>query len=692
MNAAALVSRGSHAPPGSDDNFALLRQRLCAFLEREGAFEKIHHRSTGTTLGAHLIGTFDLLRDARCFADVCAAGALHSIYGTFIYRSATVLPTQQRRDAVAAAFGSRAEHLAYLFHASQRPVDLERGQLICRADAADFTWSERDLRDLRLIEAANRIDQGCAFDTLPVVHKVWLEQMQFARAHRAVELQPRRVPSSGDRQHPVLHLSCRGNHLSVPLPILPNDPRLSRWLASCAENAEASAASVKSSSALRLPDAFVIASELKFGMPPVGFEMLNNYRNSACCGVDGGAGSAADDEDAHGLLRCLPCVYRCTRSSPASSSCVRLAIEPAHRITCSHSSVPLPPISLELLRAGDESAAASLAERLSSSGWAIVRAGVDVASAMAAAYAALLTLKALAPVSDACDHISKHHFDDGRYVGLSHDKGRIILNWREGCEAASSSVTELDNCTTRQRGEGDNDTGDGFWRWPAGAEAQHRDLTTAHQICSRAAEDVLFAVLGHLPRHPETSAAALLRPALTVALPAADRAAELLQDPREQAYGSSVQRFLVTRDKPPQSAATSFSSGQHADMGILTLSPLSTHPALEIVDCATGSVIHAEAGLSASLGDCVLLAGETLAFLTGGAVKAPIHRVPWVERQPGSPPRLSAPFFLRAHPAARLRDPTATLNLSCRELMEMHVLSFRPWRLRAFDARNVGDW
>jgi isopenicillin N synthase-like dioxygenase len=153
-----------------------------------------------------------------------------------------------------------------------------------------------------------------------------------------------------------------------------------------------------------------------------------------------------------------------------------------------------------------------------------------------------------------------------------------------------------------------------------------------------------------------------------------------------------VQRFLITRDKPPDSAATSFSSGQHADMGILTLGPVSTHPALEIIDCTSGTVINAEAGLSASLGDCVLLAGETLSFLTGGAVQAPIHRVPWIERQPDSAPRRSAPFFLRAHPASRLRAPTAALDLSCRELMEMHILSFRPWRLRAADAINVGDW
>jgi hypothetical protein len=149
-------------------------------------------------------------------------------------------------------------------------------------------------------------------------------------------------------------------------------------------------------------------------------------------------------------------------------------------------------------------------------------------------------------------------------------------------------------------------------------------------------------------------------------------------------------------------------------MGILTLGPLSTHPALEILDRATGRVVDAEAGLEQHHGDCVLLAGETLAFLTGGAVQAPLHRVPWVDRRqqqpdddddgsepspppplPPPPPRRSAPFFLRAHPAARVRAPattTAAPDMSCRELMERHVLSFRPWRLQAFDALNAGDW
>jgi hypothetical protein len=697
MTALASAAGSPSRPPADADRFALLRHRLSQFLAAEGAFDKIHDRSTRRTLGAHLLGTFDLLRHARCSANVCAAGSLHSIYGTFIYRSVTVPPTQQRRRAIAAAFGRRAEHLTFLFHACQRPLDLESGVLVCRAESARFTWSERDLRDLRLIEAANRIEQGLAFDTLPRVHRVWREQTQFALGQYAIELQPRRPLSSGEQTPPILHLSCRGYNLSVALPILPNDQRIGRWLASCSSTADQSSNSPANfSPALPPPDAFIVASEVEYGMPPSGFEMLNSYRNTTCCDVSGPGGSVSSAASAFDrVLQHLSRLCPCVRGSPTSRASMRLAIEPAYRTTSSPSANDTQPISLDLLRAGDERAAASLVERLTTSGWAVVRAGADFASVMAAAYASMLALKALVPGADPCHRISRCNFDEGRYVGLSHDNGRTFINWREGCEGAGGQAIVMHDCTgTEQQRASDGCGNDdvGSMLWPADAEAQRRDLATAHEMCFRASEDILAVVLSRVPCHPGTTVASLLRPAVTVRSTTDDRAAELLHDARETAYGSSVQRFLMTRDKPPESAPTSFSSGQHADMGILTLGPLSTHPALEIVDRATGSVVDAEAGLSAPLGDCVLLAGETLEFVTGGAVKACIHRVPWVDRQQDAPPRRSAPFFLRAHPAARLRHPKAQLDMSCRELMELHVLSFRPWRLRAFDALNAGDW
>ena len=61
------------------------------------------------------------------------AGALHSVYGTRKFRRVTVVPTPERRAEIAAAFGARAEHLAYLFHATDRPRWIHPDSTICPA-------------------------------------------------------------------------------------------------------------------------------------------------------------------------------------------------------------------------------------------------------------------------------------------------------------------------------------------------------------------------------------------------------------------------------------------------------------------------------------------------------------------------------------------------------------------------------
>jgi hypothetical protein len=474
----------------------------------------------------------------------------------------------------------------------------------------------------------------------------------------------------------------------VNLPILPNDQRIGRWLASCLSSTDGiNNSPAISAGAAPHPDAFTLAGEAQFGMSPSGFEMLNSFRNTACCdaGHPGGGGAATRAFEC--AAQFLSPFYRCFHSSTAASpASIRLRIEPAFRTACSSAALTRQPVSLDLLRAGDQAAAASLVEQLTAAGWVVVRAGAEFASVMAAAYASMLSLMASPPGAEPCHIISRHHFDEGRYVGFSRDNGRTFISWRQGLEGGGAGCQ-------RQSG---NDAYDGTFvasqHWPADAQAQRHDLAAAHEVCSRAAEDILAAILCRAPRHPTTTVESLLRPALAVRSTTIERAAEPVHCAREAAYGSSVQRFLITRDKPPESSPASFSSGQHTDMGLLTLAPLSTHAALEIIDHATGSIVGAEAGLSATLGDCVLLAGETLQFVTGGAVKAAIHRVPWVVRPQAAPPRRSAPYFMRAHPAARLQNPSGQPHVSCRELMELHVASLRPWRLRAFDALNAGDW
>ena len=107
-------------------------------------------------------------------------------------------------------------------------------------------------------------------------------------------------------------------------------------------------------------------------------------------------------------------------------------------------------------------------------------------------------------------------------------------------------------------------------------------------------------------------------------------------------------------------------SGAHADMGLLTLSPCSTIPALNLLHPQTQVTLQPEIGLAPN--EWVLFAGETLSFLTSGALQAPIHSVPFIDRyevarthaaQTGSIPvvpplRRSMPLFLRAVPEAHL--------------------------------------
>ena len=146
--------------------------------------------------------------------------------------------------------------------------------------------------------------------------------------------------------------------------------------------------------------------------------------------------------------------------------------------------------------------------------------------------------------------------------------------------------------------------------------------------------------------------------------------------------GSSVCRQFVYLDRPtpvtslpcprvdpPSSTPArahpipSSASGCHADMGIITLSPCSTIPALNLVHPATHEMLYPEVDLRPN--EWILFAGESLSFLSGGTIQAPLHSVPYIDRTslrkgvekgmgPESmeipPLRRSMPLFLRADP------------------------------------------
>ena len=85
--------------------------------------------------------------------------------------------------------------------------------------------------------------------------------------------------------------------------------------------------------------------------------------------------------------------------------------------------------------------------------------------------------------------------------------------------------------------------------------------------------------------------------------------------------------------------------GEHVDLGLLTVTVASA-PGLEVYDPAHGGWVDVEKGLAP--GDVVVLAGETLNYLSNGRLPSCLHRVTAREQ-----PRVSAVYHLRARGAAR---------------------------------------
>ena len=101
------------APATSEPRSSIVGAEL---LRRLGASQLGHQR--GRSLFDHLIGTERILAAWKQPEALCAAGALHSIYGTDVYGARLV--SLDRRTEIQEAAGKYAERLAYLFCATPR--------------------------------------------------------------------------------------------------------------------------------------------------------------------------------------------------------------------------------------------------------------------------------------------------------------------------------------------------------------------------------------------------------------------------------------------------------------------------------------------------------------------------------------------------------------------------------------------
>ncbi|GMH99819.1 hypothetical protein TrVE_jg2117 [Triparma verrucosa] len=582
------------------------RKTLKVYLTKIGAFKTQHDRKSGRSLGQHLINTYDLLIKIECEEATALAGGLHSIYGTSVFTTMTVQPTDKSRALVAQTFGTYVEKLAFLFHILDRPKGLESGEARPRR-SLDITVSKRELRDLRLIEAGNQLEQSPSMDLkkrFPAICKVWEDQKESRETRWAVGVVKsrwwhrvvRRYGSCAGGLSFGLKLLVGGENLFLPLPLDAISARRALLAASGLSDTD--------SNSVR----FIIKGEAQYGMPPARIQMLSKFSSSAC------AGFALEQP----WLPALP-IEIVVKEAPVIE--VELA--------------PNEPIKVASLENDDESAGERILEAFSEQGFVVVDLGEAFAKAVGEAYAG--TGKILEDLREIKKGERRLSFDGGRYCGYGSDVAREWVQVRSG-------VAEK-------------------FPWPSGTRAHVASLKTVHDTCNRVARAILSKILKALWADEAE------RPSIGSLLDAPGGEAE-------DAFGGSVQRFFRLKDN---SRVVNYRSLPHADMGILTVAPRASNPALELVT-PMGSTCRPEEILKDS--ECVVFAGETLAFLSRGKVQAPIH---WVPVSNGVGGRCSAPFFLRASPNAVLNDEMTT-----REFCEKHAVGPRPWRCRKNGSRT--DW
>lgn len=135
------------------------RDRIQTLLTLVGA-EKIKH--SGRNLWTHLLNVYDILREYGYGTEVCAAGGLHSIFGTNVFTQATL--TLEQRDMVANTIGPEATQYVELFSALKRPNTLESAlanqtTTVEMNDGSTRLLTSNELSVLCAIEAANLSDQ-----------------------------------------------------------------------------------------------------------------------------------------------------------------------------------------------------------------------------------------------------------------------------------------------------------------------------------------------------------------------------------------------------------------------------------------------------------------------------------------------------------------------------------------------------
>lgn len=126
---------------------------------------------SGRKLRDHLRGTYDLLKKTKAPHFVCLAGGLHSVYSTNAFRKAAL--EIESRHLVSDQYGTDVERLVYLFCTIKRPGCLEGRNITDWRDGSKVKIADIEIEYLRLIEAANLIEQGVTIDKYPTIQATW---------------------------------------------------------------------------------------------------------------------------------------------------------------------------------------------------------------------------------------------------------------------------------------------------------------------------------------------------------------------------------------------------------------------------------------------------------------------------------------------------------------------------------------
>ena len=137
------------------------RDDIQKFLISLDTHKVTHSTNSLFTLCGHLLNTYDLLINAKCSPTICKAGALHSIFGTNIFKQQTL--TLDDKQKVIDLIGEESFELIERFTKIDRPQFLE--------DSLK-KGIDNDLIPLYAIECANLSEQD-ALKSWPELNKYW---------------------------------------------------------------------------------------------------------------------------------------------------------------------------------------------------------------------------------------------------------------------------------------------------------------------------------------------------------------------------------------------------------------------------------------------------------------------------------------------------------------------------------------